>query len=170
MSNPSLKQLIAAARLLQPLLEELVFIGGAVTGLLLTDEAAGDPRPTLDVDAIADITSYARYAAFGGKLRALGFSEDTTKGAPTCRWVHQATILDVMPLDERILGFSNRWYREAMQSATRRLLADHLEIRLVTAPSSSPPSLKHSEIAGRATSLAVRTLKTLFLSSMAGTN
>jgi hypothetical protein len=43
MHNSSLEQLIAAARLLQPLLGELVFVGGSVTGLLITDEAAADP-------------------------------------------------------------------------------------------------------------------------------
>jgi hypothetical protein len=35
------EQLITAARLLRPLLGELVFVGGTVTGLLITDEAAG---------------------------------------------------------------------------------------------------------------------------------
>jgi predicted nucleotidyltransferase len=127
--------LIAAARRLRPLLGDLVFLGGAVTGLLITDEAAADPRPTLDVDAIAEIGSYAEYAAFGDRLRALGFTEDTTAaGAPICRWVHHETILDVMPLDDKILGFSNRWYRAAMKSAVTRRLADDVEVRVVTAP------------------------------------
>ncbi len=35
-----------------------------MTGLLITDEAAGEPRGTIDVDAIAEITSYAQYAAY----------------------------------------------------------------------------------------------------------
>src|SRR5258706_11034328 len=82
------EQLITAAQLLRPLLGELVFVGGSVTGLLITDEAAGNPRTTFDVDAIAEITSYAEYAAFGDRLRALGFAEDTSEGAPLCRWVH----------------------------------------------------------------------------------
>jgi len=86
-----------------------------VTGLLITDEAAAAPRATLDVDAIAEITSYAEYAAFGERLRKLGFAEDTSEDAPLCRWVHLGTILDVMPLDEEILGFSNRWYLGAWQ-------------------------------------------------------
>jgi hypothetical protein len=44
---------------------------------------------------IAEITSYAAYAAFGDWLRALGFQEDTSDGAPLCRWVQRRTILDV---------------------------------------------------------------------------
>ena len=39
-----------------------------------------------------------------------------------------------MPLDEKILGFSNRWYPAAMEAATTRQLFRNLEIRVVTAP------------------------------------
>ena len=134
MRDPNLDQLIAAADALRPLLPELVFVGGCVTGLLVTDEAAGEPRGTIDVDAIAEITSYAEYAEFGDRLRSLGFSEDTSEGAPVCRWIQGETILDVMPLDENILGFSNRWYRSAMQSSVTHKLRDDLQIRIVTAP------------------------------------
>jgi predicted nucleotidyltransferase len=134
MPNSNLEQLIATASLLRPMLDDLVFVGGAVTSLLVTDEGAGAPRTTLDVDAIAEITSYAEYTVFGQRLRALGFSEDASEGAPLCRWVHSSTILDVMPLDEKILGFSNRWYRAAMKTATTHQLFRDLEIRVVTAP------------------------------------
>jgi hypothetical protein len=89
MPNPNLERLIATAALLRPMLGELVFVGGAVTSLLFTDEGAGLPRTTLDVDAIAEISSYAEYTAFGERLRALGFSEDTSEDAPLCRWVRQ---------------------------------------------------------------------------------
>src|ERR1700676_3354505 len=60
--------------------------------------------------------------------------EDTSEGAPLCRWVHQHTILDVMPLDEKILGFSNRWYKAAMKSSTTKRISPDLEIRMVTGP------------------------------------
>ena len=43
-------------------------------------------------------------------------------------------ILDVMPLDETILGFSNRWYKAAMKAAVTERLRNNLEIRMVTAP------------------------------------
>ena len=81
-----------------------------------------------------NVAALEEYAAFGDRLRGLGFAEDTSEGAPLCRWVRQETILDVMPLDEKILGFSNRWCRAAMETAVKRRLSDELEIRLVTAP------------------------------------
>jgi hypothetical protein len=123
--------LVQAARLLEPLLDELVFVGGCTTALLITDKAAADIRPTYDVDAIAEITSYADYVDFSARLRKIGFNEDTSEGAPICRWRQKKTILDVMPLDEKILGFSNRWYRPAMKSAKERKLEPGLSIRVV---------------------------------------
>ncbi len=86
------------------------------------------------MDAIAEITSYSEYVAFGDRLRALGFVEDSSEDAPLCRWTHRGTILDVMPLDEKILGISNRWYRAAMESSVTHGLTKDLEIRVVTAP------------------------------------
>jgi len=64
MANSNLELLTNAAKLIEPLLGELVFVGGCATELLITDKAAAEVRPTLDVDAIAEITSYAGYETF----------------------------------------------------------------------------------------------------------
>jgi hypothetical protein len=131
MSHRNLELLADAARFLRPLLGELVFVGGCTTPLLITDTAAADVRPTYDVDAIAEITSYAAYTAFSERLRNLGFAEDVSEGAPICRWRQQNTVLDVMPLDPKILGFSNRWYKPAMDAALEREIDTGLRIRVV---------------------------------------
>src|SRR5580693_2299199 len=133
MSKHNLDLLIEAARLLKPLLGELVFVGGSTTALLVTDKAAAQVRPTYDVDAIAEISSYAAYADFSERLRQCGFTEDASEGVPICRWRQKKTILDVMPLDEKILGFSNRWYKPALDSAVVHKLEPDLPIRVVTA-------------------------------------
>jgi hypothetical protein len=117
MNDPNLHLLVAAARLLQPLLDQLVFVGGCATGLLITDPAAVGIRPTKDVDAITDVGSYAEYAKLSDRLRDLGLTEDHSEGAPICRWRRGDLLIDVMPTDERILGFSNRWYTPALESA-----------------------------------------------------
>ena len=133
MSKHNLELLAEAARLLKPLLGELVFVGGSTTALLITDKAAAEVRPTYDVDAIAEITSYAAYADFSERLRGCGFKEDTSKGAPICRWRQKKTILDVMPLDANILGFSNLWYKPALESSVEHELEPDLRVRVVTA-------------------------------------
>ena len=132
MANPNFRLLVDAAKLLKPILGELVFVGGCTTALLITDKAAADVRPTYDVDAIAEITSYVEYAEFSERLKALGFREDARDGAPLCRWCQQTTTLDVMPLDETILGFKNRWYGPAMETAEERELEPGLKILMVS--------------------------------------
>jgi hypothetical protein len=132
MSKHNLDLLIEAARFLKPLLDELVFVGGSTTALLVTDKAAAEVRPTYDVDAIAEISSYAAYADFSERLRQCGFTEDAGEGAPICRWRQKKTILDVMPLDEKILGFSNRWYKPALDGAAVHELEPDLHVRVVT--------------------------------------
>src|SRR5712692_3632180 len=134
MADPNLQLLMEAAKLLTPLLDELVFVGGSTTGLLITDQGAGDVRPTSDVDAITEMTFYVDYVSCSGRLQKLGFVEDTREGAPLCRWLNGGTPLDVMPLNEEILGFSNCWYKAAIESAQEYELDPGLHIRVVTAP------------------------------------
>jgi hypothetical protein len=43
------------------LIDRVVFTGGAATGLLITDPAAGDVRQTMDVDLIVEATTTAEY-------------------------------------------------------------------------------------------------------------
>lgn len=132
-SNPNLARLAAAAKKLAPLLDQIVFVGGCVTGLLLTDPAAAPVRPTLDVDAIVATGSYAEFTALENRLRELGFHQSHIEGAPVCRWLSGDLILDLMPIDPSILGFSNRWYRPALEAA-QSVRIDDCEIRLIAAP------------------------------------
>jgi len=134
MSYPNLDLLESVAAMLHPLLPEVVFVGGCATGLLITDPGAAPVRQTNDVDIISAIASYAEYTVFSGRLRELGFREDSREGAPLCRWLHEGLVLDVMPLDPAILGFSNRWYADALHTAVPVTLPSGLTLRAVTAP------------------------------------
>jgi hypothetical protein len=58
----------------------------------------------------------------------------TDPAAPTARPTRDGSKLDVMPTEEAILGFANRWYREAIAGAREVRLRAGLSIRLVTAP------------------------------------
>ena len=131
MADPNRALFESVVRLLAPVLDELVFVGGCMTGLFITDPAAGRIRPTKDVDAIVNVTSYAKYAALSERLRALGLAEDATPDAPLCRWRRDDLIVDVMPVDEHVLGFSNRWYPAAIEAAQTLDIAGH-NVRVVT--------------------------------------
>jgi hypothetical protein len=132
MADENRKLLIRGAQMLGDLRDEFVFVGGCTTGLLITDPAAADIRPTLDVDVIVATTSVAEYYAIAKRLRALGFHEDTKV---ICRWKHRNDLtLDVMPTDKSVLGFANKWYTGAIAHAVDCELEAGLIIRVVTPP------------------------------------
>jgi len=66
-------------------------------------------------------------------MRKLGFKPDIVSGI-RCRWLSEDIVVDLMPDNETILGFSNRWYHDAMIHAVEITLPDDTKIRRVTAP------------------------------------
>lgn len=132
MSN--LPLLEAIARKAAPLLGELVFVGGATTELFFTSPISGRVRPTRDADVICEVTGRVEYRRLGERLRELGFREDMSQDAPLCRWRSDEGVLDVMPTDERILGFSNPWYEYGIGTARWLSPVPGLEIQVVTPP------------------------------------
>ena len=104
-NDPNIQLLeIVAERLGDALRSELVFVGGAVTGLLISDPAMPAIRPTEDVDVIC-------------RWRVTDM---------------RSVIVDVMPTLESILGFSNRWYPLALETPVRTQLPSGREISLAT--------------------------------------
>ncbi|WP_295957095.1 hypothetical protein [Rhodoferax sp.] len=75
MANPNLGLLIAMAQALGPLRERVVFVGGCATGLLMSQPALADIRPTEDVDAIVEVTTLAGYHLVTEELVARGFRQ-----------------------------------------------------------------------------------------------
>ena len=133
-SNPNIEILTQAVEMLGPLKDEMVFLGGCATGLLVTDPGAPPVRPTIDVDVITEATSLGDYYKLSAKLRERGFAEDKSEGAPVCRWKQKSIILDVMPTDPALLGFANKWYEPAMATAIATALPSGMSIRMVPAP------------------------------------
>jgi predicted nucleotidyltransferase len=130
--DPNVGLVQAVARALGALNDRVVFVGGCAAGLLVTDAARPPVRATVDVDLVTEVASRADYYACAGSLRAAGFREDV--GEINCRWRHGQLIVDVMPTDEAILGFTNRWYRSAIAHASTAELPDGQQIRLITSP------------------------------------
>jgi hypothetical protein len=131
--NPNAGLLLSVVEKLVPLLDRIVFVGGCASGLLLTDPGAAPVRPTIDVDAIVHIASYLELMVLERSLRQLGFEQPHVEGAPLCRWIHGDVILDLMPTDSKILGFSNRWYPQALEDAETVEVGGH-RIRLISSP------------------------------------
>jgi len=102
--------------------------------MLLTDPAASPVRATVDVDVIVEVATLARYHRFCNQLRQLGFIEDTSGGAPICRWKSDDAILDLMPTDPKILGFGNQWFTPAYEASEWASLPSGKNFRLLPAP------------------------------------
>lgn len=130
-SDPNLGLVGDVARALGGLCDRFVFLGGCATGLLITDHARPPVRVTRDVDIIVELASIVDYYKLQDELRDAGFREHD---ATICRWRVADIDVDVMPTNEEILGFSNRWYRLALETAHTIELPDHQKIRLVSPP------------------------------------
>lgn len=133
--SPNRERLLCTARRIAPLLPDVVFVGGQMAELLVTDPAGIRVRPTEDVDVVVRVATRTEYHRLQGRLREIGFSPDTRSGAPICRMrTADDLVLDLMPLDEAILGFTNRWYPLALETAVPLELARDVVISAITAP------------------------------------
>ena len=117
--------------------EQVAFVGGCTTGLLLTDAFTQEQvRSTDDVDLIVPVITYAEWHQLKKALKTRGFTEPSSldEDAPICAMNLGKLRVDVMPDHEKVLGFSNRWYRQALESASPVSLGDDLTIRVVSPP------------------------------------
>jgi hypothetical protein len=67
--NPNIQILESAVERLEELANEMVFLGGCATGLLITDPAARPIRATQDVDVITEVGTLAEYHRLSERLR-----------------------------------------------------------------------------------------------------
>ena len=102
---------------------------------MLTDAVADGVRATKDVDAVVEATTLSQYHQAEKKLAVSGFKKDIGSEV-ICRWRHAGTgvLFDLMPTDPAVLGFSNPWYPEALNTAMRMRLSDRIEIRVISGP------------------------------------
>ncbi len=133
--NPNLSTLEAAAKALGPILEDLVFVGGAIAGLLINDPGASSARSTRDVDVIAQIAGTKGYRWAAKVMGGIGFQPDTSEGAPICRWVKDGLLVDLMGTGDTPLGPANPWYAEGFRTKLQIMLSGSgLEIFILPAP------------------------------------
>lgn len=128
----STELLETAASALGELRSRVVFLGGSTITLWMTDPASREPRVTYDVDVVAEVVTLAQYEEFQAELRRRGFAEDIDSGV-ICRWMHKETnlLLDAVPLDARLAGFSGVWLSAATRAAVEQALPSGTTIRVV---------------------------------------
>ncbi len=98
--------------------DRVAFVGGATTALYIDDKLLAAPTPSDDVDFVVELASMHEYSMLEEVLRKKGFKDpppDDEKTPPICRKIYKGIQVDVMPTEEKILNFCNRWYAEAMK-------------------------------------------------------
>jgi hypothetical protein len=124
----------AVAHGLSDMLDQFVFVGGTVVELYASSETYQEARETDDVDCIVEVASRASYYILEEKLRTLGFNDDMDIDAPICRKLYKGIKVDIMPTDEHILQFTNKWYKEGFGNTQNFALSSEKHIKILTAP------------------------------------
>lgn len=130
--HQNIVRLRAVYRALEEMDPEVIFIGGATTSLYV-DQPASEIRPTDDVDILVEIFNYKSYDEVLTKLRKKGFTHDQ-EGRVICRMHVQGIIVDVIPIGQNVLGFTNRWYQEGVKNTILYKLDEDVYIRVFSVP------------------------------------
>ena len=117
------------------LADDVVFVGGATVDLWITDEAAPEFRLTEDVDVVVEVSTRRDYYRLEERLREAGFENDQGSGL-ICRFRYPdpRLVLDVMPTEASILGFSNEWLQQGYANAVKYTLPAGQVIRAIPPP------------------------------------
>ncbi len=116
------------------MIDQFVFVGGTVVELYASSTTFEEARQTEDVDCVVEVTSLSSYYLLEERLRTLGFHDDMTAEAPICRKLYRSIKVDIMPTDEHILQFTNKWYKEGFQYSQNYTLTQEQSIKILTAP------------------------------------
>ncbi len=112
----NLKVVEKVALKLGELNEQVIYVGGAVVSLYVTDEGAEQPRPTKDIDISVQISTYSEM----DKLRELLASKKIYP-APTetvmYRYSYEDILIDFIPYEETPLGPTNSWLKPGFKKA-----------------------------------------------------
>lgn len=115
-------------------LDNVVFVGGSVSGLYSTSPSAPEVRYTEDIDCIINLATRTNFNDLEDELRKKKFQNDMREDAPICRWIYSGVTVDIMPVDSEILGFTNIWYKSGIENTVNSNISDNLKIKILSAP------------------------------------
>ena len=111
--------------------DKVVFVGGATVSLY-ADSESEEIRPTEDIDIVVEIWARKDYIEIDEKLRKLGFINDQ-ESEIICRYKIDGLVVDVMPTQSDILGFTNKWYQPGFEHSISYNLPES-EIKIFSPP------------------------------------
>ena len=112
--NIKLVEKVALA--LEEINDEVIYIGGAIVSLYVTDQGAEQARPTEDIDICVQISTYAQMDQLREKL-----ARKKIYPAPTetimYRYSFEEILIDFIPFEDTPLGPTNKWLKPGFQKA-----------------------------------------------------
>lgn len=94
--NEHIKLIKEVASALGELNEQVVYVGGAVFSLYVTDPAARDVRPTDDIDITLEITSLGKLESLRQKLTEKDFKQSPDDKV-MCRFHYNSIVNSLIP-------------------------------------------------------------------------
>ncbi|RMG59641.1 MAG: hypothetical protein D6722_21965, partial [Bacteroidetes bacterium] len=128
MPSKHLTMLARVAEGFGPLISKIVFVGGAVMDLYVTDGTAPESRPTEDIDCLLNPRSAFDLYQWEQELEACGFTRNPA-GGPAA-WHYEDIRVLIAPPKSPLLGYANRWYEEAVFHAHFHQLPSGPRIRI----------------------------------------
>ncbi len=120
------------AKALEEINEQVVYVGGAIVSLYITDPGAPDVRPTDDVDIILEITSVGKLEDLRLELREKGFIQSSEDDV-ICRFRYKGVKVDVMATKEVGWAPANPWFEPGFHDLETREVND-IKIRILSLP------------------------------------
>lgn len=112
----NLKVIEKVALALEELNQEMMYVGGAVVSLYVTDEGAELPRPTKDIDISVQISTYAEMEELREKLASKKIYPAPTETV-IYRYTYEDVLIDFIPYQQTPLGPTNSWLKPGFEKA-----------------------------------------------------
>lgn len=101
---------------LEELNNDVIYVGGAVVSLYVTDEGAEQPRPTKDIDVSVQISSYGQMDDLREKLATKKIYPAHTENV-MYRYTLEDILIDFIPFEATPLGPTNSWLKPGFKKA-----------------------------------------------------
>jgi predicted nucleotidyltransferase len=112
----NLKVVEKVAISLEELNKDVIYVGGAVVSLYVTDEGAEQPRPTKDIDISVQISTYSQMDELREKLAKKKIYPASSENV-MYRYSYEDILIDFIPFEETPLGPTNSWLKPGFEKA-----------------------------------------------------
>jgi len=112
----NLKIVETVATALAEINKDVIYVGGAVVSLYVTDEGAEQPRPTKDIDISVQVSTYAEMDNLREKLAQKRIYPAMHENV-MYRYTFEDILIDFIPFESTALGPTNRWLKPGFEKA-----------------------------------------------------